>query len=130
MQVLNPATGEVVASFEEATYDQAARRIDEAVHAFQVWRERPIEDRAQVLRRAGALLRAQAADHAALMAREMGKPIAQGRQEIEKCAWLCEFIAERGPAMLAPRPVETEARRSWVSFQPLGAILAVMPWNF
>ncbi|HEU5060740.1 MAG TPA: NAD-dependent succinate-semialdehyde dehydrogenase [Kofleriaceae bacterium] len=130
MQVVNPATGEVVASFPEASFDDASRRIDEAARAFARWRRTPIDDRARVLRAAAAILREEAAEHAAMMAREMGKPIAQGRAEVEKCALACEHFADKGPAMLAPRQVATEAARSWVSFQPLGPVLAVMPWNF
>jgi len=130
MQVVNPATGEVVASFQEASFDEAAGRIAEAGRAFAGWRQTKIEERAAVLRAAAGILRAEAGLHAAEMAREMGKPVAQGRAEVEKCAWVCEHIAEHGPALLAPRPVETEAARSFVSFQPLGTVLAIMPWNF
>ena len=130
MQVVNPATGEVVASFPDAGWEQAAERIEEAARAFATWRRKPVAERAAVLRAAAAILRAEAGEHAAIMTREMGKPIAQGRSEVEKCAWVCEHLAEHGPAMLASRPVATEAARSWVSFQPLGPVLAVMPWNF
>ena len=130
MQVVNPATGEVVASFPEASFEEATARIEEASRAFAGWRKRPIEERARVLRAAAAILREEAGQHAATMAREMGKPVTQGRAELEKCAVACEHFAEHGPAMLAPRPVATEAAKSWVSFQPLGTVLAVMPWNF
>ncbi len=130
MQVVNPATGEVVASFPEASAEEASARIDEAARAFAGWRKTPIEKRAQVLRAAAVILREEAGEHAATMAREMGKPVTQGRAELEKCALACEHFAEHGPAMLAPRPVATEAAKSWVSFQPLGTVLAVMPWNF
>jgi succinate-semialdehyde dehydrogenase/glutarate-semialdehyde dehydrogenase len=130
MQVVNPATGEVVASFQEASFEQAAERIEEAARAFATWRRTPIEERAGVLRAAAGILRQEAGEHAAMMAREMGKPIAQGRAEVEKCAWVCEYVAEHGPATLAPRPVATDAAKSWVSFQPLGPVLAIMPWNF
>jgi succinate-semialdehyde dehydrogenase/glutarate-semialdehyde dehydrogenase len=130
MQVVNPATGEVVASFQEATLDEVARRIDESARAFAGWRQTSLEERSRVLRATAALLRDEAEQHAVTMAREMGKPVGQGRQEIEKCALVCEHVAEHGPAMLEPRPVDTEARQSWVSFQPLGPVLAIMPWNF
>ena len=130
MQIVNPATGEVVDTVAAASWEEASARIDEAAGAFAAWRARPIEERAAVLRAAAALLRERASDHAALMAREMGKPVAQGRAELDKCAWVCEHVAETGPAVLEPRPVDTDASRSWGSFQPLGAVLAVMPWNF
>jgi succinate-semialdehyde dehydrogenase / glutarate-semialdehyde dehydrogenase len=130
MQIVNPATGEVIDSVEVATWDEASRRIDQAAGAFASWRVTSIEERARILRAAAALLRERAADHAALMAREMGKPVAQGRAELDKCAWACDHVAETGPAVLEPRPVDTDASRSWVSFQPLGPVLAIMPWNF
>ena len=130
MQVVNPATGEVVASFPQASFEEVAERIEQSARAFATWRRTPIAERAEVLRAAARILRDEAGEHAARMAREMGKPVTQGRSEVEKCARVCEHVAEHGPAMLAPRPVATEASRSWVSFQPLGPVLAVMPWNF
>ena len=130
MEVVNPATGEVVASFPEASAEEASARIEEAARAFAAWRRTRMEERSRVLRAAAAILREEAGEHAATMAREMGKPVTQGKSEVEKCAWVCEHVAEHGPAMLAARPVATEASRSWVSFQPLGPVLAVMPWNF
>jgi succinate-semialdehyde dehydrogenase/glutarate-semialdehyde dehydrogenase len=89
-----------------------------------------MDERTALLRRAATLLRERADDHAVGMAREMGKPVSQGRAEIEKCAWLCEQVADTGPGILARRSVETDAVHSWVSFQPLGPVLAIMPWNF
>ena len=130
MQVVNPATGEVVASFQDASAELASQRIEEAARAFASWRRTPMRDRSRVLRAAAVILREEARQHAVTMAREMGKPVAQGRTEVEKCALACEHFAEHGPGMLAPRQVATEAQKSFVSFQPLGTVLAVMPWNF
>jgi succinate-semialdehyde dehydrogenase/glutarate-semialdehyde dehydrogenase len=79
---------------------------------------------------AARILRARSQRYAVLMAEEMGKPVRDGRAEAEKCAWVCEYYAERAESFLAPEPVETDATRSLVFFQPLGVILAIMPWNF
>ncbi|HUS63448.1 MAG TPA: NAD-dependent succinate-semialdehyde dehydrogenase [Kofleriaceae bacterium] len=130
MDLTDPSTGEVVAGPALATWDQASARIDESARAFSAWRATELTERARLLRAAATGLRRRTAEYAALMAREMGKPVAQGRAEIEKCALVCEHYAEHGPAMLARRPVATDAKQSWVAFQPLGVILAVMPWNF
>jgi succinate-semialdehyde dehydrogenase/glutarate-semialdehyde dehydrogenase len=130
MNVVNPATGEVVRSYAEASWDEIALRIGALDEGFARWRRRPVAERARLLGAAAPLLRERCRELAQLMTREMGKPVSQGRQEIEKCAWLCEHFASAGPAMLEPQPVATEAARSFVSFQPLGVVLAVMPWNF
>ncbi|HTE54009.1 MAG TPA: NAD-dependent succinate-semialdehyde dehydrogenase [Kofleriaceae bacterium] len=130
MNVVNPATGEVVHSFDAATWSEVDLRVGALQEGFDRWRRTPVAERARLLGAISPILRRRSRDLAEMMAREMGKPVAQGRQEIEKCAWLCDHYASAGPAMLAPQPVETDAHRSWVSFQPLGVVLAVMPWNF
>jgi succinate-semialdehyde dehydrogenase / glutarate-semialdehyde dehydrogenase len=130
MNVINPATGEVVRSYQPASWEDVAQRIGELAGGNARWRQTPVAERARVLGAAAPLLRQRARQDAEMMAREMGKPVVQGRAEVDKCAWLCEHFASAGPAMLEPLPVATEARRSFVSFQPLGTILAIMPWNF
>jgi succinate-semialdehyde dehydrogenase/glutarate-semialdehyde dehydrogenase len=130
MNVINPATGEVVRNYQVASWDEADQRASALEKGFETWRRTPVTERARLVGAAAPLLRQRARELAELMAREMGKPVVQGRQEVDKCAWLCEHFAAAGPAMIEPRPVATEAARSWVSFQPLGTILAVMPWNF
>ena len=127
---INPATGETVRTYEEHTADETRRRMELAGRAFTGWGRAPVAERAAVLRAAAAALKASTQDFAVLMAQEMGKPVAQGRGEIEKCAWVCEYYAEHGGTFLAPIPVATDAAKSFVAFEPLGAILAVMPWNF
>ena len=123
MTAVNPTTGatlQVYADHSDAAVEQALR--DAAAV--------PASDRAPVLRAAARLLRERRDDLAQLMALEMGKPVTQGRAEAEKCAWVCDYYADHAPAFLAPQPVATEATRSWILFQPLGTLLAVMPWNF
>src|SRR5262249_25184209 len=130
LQSVNPATGEVVARYEETT-PEAVRDILESVHeAFVEWRRLPFAERAAPMRRAAANLRGNAAEYARLMAREMGKPVKEGVAEAQKCATVCDFYAENAERFLSPEPIATEARRSFVAFNPLGVVLAVMPWNF
>ncbi len=130
MSSVNPATGSPVAEYEEMSAEDAARAVDRAHEAFGIWRRASFEERGAPMRRAAGELRARAEDLARLMALEMGKPIRQGRSEVEKCAWVCEYYADRAAAILAPETVATDAHRSFVTFEPLGVILAVMPWNF
>jgi succinate-semialdehyde dehydrogenase/glutarate-semialdehyde dehydrogenase len=109
---------------------QAREILGRTRQACEQWRSRSLERRAEPLRALARLLRERSAEVARLMAREMGKPVRQGTAEAEKCAWTCEHFADHAAAMLAPAPVATEAARSYVTFQPLGVVLAVMPWNF
>lgn len=127
---INPATEEPLESFAELEPAEAARAAEASARAFADWSRTSFRERARVLRRAAALLRAEKAEHARRMALEMGKPVAQAEAEAEKCALACEFYAEHAERMLAPEPVETDAARSYVRFDPLGPLLAVMPWNF
>ena len=130
MDAVNPATGarlEPVATTPAAAIDAIVARV---AAAFEEWRQRSLEARAEALRALARTLRAGRAGHARTMALEMGKPVAQGEAEIEKCAWTCDFYAAHGAGFLAPRERPSDAVRSYVRFDPLGPILAVMPWNF
>jgi len=127
---VNPATEEVLARFDPHTPEQVEAALTRATTAAAGWRSTPVEVRAEHLRRAAALLRADRDRLARLITEEMGKPVAEAEAEVEKSAWCCEHYAEHGPAMLAPEPVATAAARSHVAFDPLGLLLAVMPWNF
>jgi succinate-semialdehyde dehydrogenase/glutarate-semialdehyde dehydrogenase len=130
LQSVNPATGQIVETFETTSAPELARILGAAEDAFRGWRRVPFATRAEAMRRAARTLRARQADHARAMALEMGKPIAQGAAEVEKCAWVCEYYADWAEAFLAPQPRQTDASRSYVRFDPLGPVLAVMPWNF
>src|SRR5438094_4707617 len=127
---INPSSGELLESFEEATPAALERVLGHAWQAFLGWRTRTFAERAERLREAARVLRVKKAESARLMALEMGKPVAQGEAEVEKCAWGCEYYAEHAARFLAPEPRETDAARSYVRFDPLGPVLAVMPWNF
>jgi len=130
LQSIDPRDGSLIREYEEAKDAEVAAALAAAVLAFDGWRCTSFDARAAVLRRAGALLRDRRDALARLMALEMGKPVTQGRAEAEKCASVCEFYAERAAALLAPEAAATEARESYVAFEPLGVVLAVMPWNF
>jgi succinate-semialdehyde dehydrogenase/glutarate-semialdehyde dehydrogenase len=127
---VNPVDGSLLAERAEATPAEVASALEAAARAFSSWRRTAFPERSAVLRRAGSILRERRDPLARLMALEMGKPVAQGRAEADKCAWACEHYAQHAEAMLAPEPVETDASRSYVAFEPLGPVLAVMPWNF
>jgi succinate-semialdehyde dehydrogenase/glutarate-semialdehyde dehydrogenase len=130
IQAINPATGEVVATHDEMKPDVVAD-IVESVHAAALdWRRASYADRAVPMRKAAEILRREARDFAHLMAREMGKPVRDGVAEAQKCATACDYFAEHAARFLAREVVKTEARSSFVTFNPLGVVLAVMPWNF
>jgi succinate-semialdehyde dehydrogenase/glutarate-semialdehyde dehydrogenase len=130
MQAVNPATGETLKTYEETAPAQVTRVIEHAHTAFLGWRQTGFAERARLMKRAGQMLREQADEYATLMAREMGKPVTDGRAEAEKCAWACEYYADNAERFLQPEVIATDARKSFVTFQPLGVVLAVMPWNF
>ncbi|MDH3296792.1 MAG: NAD-dependent succinate-semialdehyde dehydrogenase [Gemmatimonadota bacterium] len=127
---INPATGATFAEYASATDPELREQLAASLAAFGDWRRRSFPERAESLRKAAQLLEGEADRYAVLMAEEMGKPVAQGRAEAKKSAWVCRYYAENGARFLAPEPVETEAARSFVAYLPLGPILAVMPWNF
>ncbi|WP_408960134.1 NAD-dependent succinate-semialdehyde dehydrogenase [Natrinema sp. 74] len=127
----NPATGDVVDRFEETSADERDDHIARAAETFEEWAETPIETRQRLLARAGEVLRENADEYAELMTEEMGKPIAQAHSEVEKCAWLCDYYAETAAEHLQDEVIASdEDARTVVAYQPLGPILAIMPWNF
>ena len=130
LRSVNPATGDPIREYPEAGPQQVTALVAAAGRAFEEWRGTEFRERAVLMRRAAMRLREGQRDYAILMAAEMGKPVAQGRAEAEKCAWVCDYFADNAEGFLAPEEVKTDASRSFVTFPPLGVILAVMPWNF
>ena len=130
MRFVNPATGETIREYPEHSAAEAAAALDRAGAAFPDWAARPASERATFLAAAARALRARKADHARLMTLEMGKPVTAAEAEVEKCAATCDWYARHAPALLEPQPAATEASWSGVRFDPLGVVLAVMPWNF
>jgi succinate-semialdehyde dehydrogenase / glutarate-semialdehyde dehydrogenase len=127
---INPATGERIREYPEASREEVRTILAEAACAQAGWRRVSFAERAARMTRAAVLLRERKKPLARLMALEMGKPLAQGRSEAEKCAWVCDHYAESAERYLAPETVATDATRSIVVFPPLGVVLAIMPWNF
>src|SRR3954452_25041185 len=130
MKAINPATEELIREYAEHGESDVEARLRRAEQAFSAWRMTSLEERSGLLAKAAGLLRGRRADYARLMTEEMDKPIAAAEAEVDKCAGNCEFYAEHAEAFLAPTPVPTEATKSLVRFDPLGPVLAVMPWNF
>jgi acyl-CoA reductase-like NAD-dependent aldehyde dehydrogenase len=130
IQSINPATEEVIETFEPHTNAQVNQALDEAHNAFLSWRETTFAERGAVLHRVATYLREHKAELARLATLEMGKPIVESEAEVEKCAWNCDFYADNAEKFLADERIATNARESYVSFLPLGVVLALMPWNF
>ena len=130
LKSINPATGETVHEYETVSDDAVKDIVDAAHEAFSGWRETSFDTRAAALSKAASLLRAEKETLGRLMTAEMGKPLKQAVAEIEKCALGCDYYAEHGARLLASQSIETDARKSYVSYRPLGVVLAIMPWNF
>jgi succinate-semialdehyde dehydrogenase/glutarate-semialdehyde dehydrogenase len=130
IRAINPATGDTLADYEEMTPEIFGEIIEKVYETFLAWRRVSFAERAAPMHRAAAILRDGAPEYARLMAREMGKPVREGEAEAKKCATVCDFYAEHAERFLAREMVETQARKSFVVFNPLGVVLAVMPWNF
>ncbi len=127
---INPATGAVLETFAETGRRELDRILEQSDRAFLDWRRRPWSERSRLLRAAAAVLRDKKSMYAHAMALEMGKPLAQGEAEAEKCAAVCDYYAEHGEAFLEPQPRDLDGTASVVRFDPMGPVLAIMPWNF
>ena len=130
MKSINPATEETIAEYEPFDKERIDTALDDSVEAFESWRETSFEMRSESMRKAADVLRRKKEEYAGLMTDEMGKPIGSARSEVEKCAWACDFYARNAERFLTPEVVSTDASLSMVRYDPLGPILAVMPWNF
>jgi succinate-semialdehyde dehydrogenase / glutarate-semialdehyde dehydrogenase len=130
ISAVNPATGSVAGTYEPMPTDRLRRAMRSAERAAADWAVTSFGERAEKMQAAARLLRERAGQLARLMAEEMGKPVTGGRAEAEKCAWVCEYYAEFAERFLADEAVGSDATRSYVHHQPLGPVLAVMPWNF
>src|SRR6185312_9558136 len=121
MQAINPTTEQLIGDYAEHDQAHVERLLEAAAAAWGSWREKPIGDRAKLMRGVARVLRHRSAELSALMTREMGKPIAQSEAEIEKCAVCCDHFAEHAAGYLAERMIESDADQSLVRFDPLGA---------
>src|SRR5207244_1727240 len=127
---VNPATGALIATYQPFSAAEIEERVAGATTAYLHWRAVPLDRRTALLSRAADLLDQRRETYARLITEEMGKVLEDARQEVAKCATACRYYAANAAAMLAPEVVQTGAVSSYVVFDPLGPILAVMPWNF
>ena len=127
---INPATGEMLQEFDSLDDDAVEEKVALAIDAFRAWRQTTFQDRAVLFRNAADLLESEKQRWGEIMTLEMGKPIGSAVAEAEKCAWVCRYYADNAAEFLADEVVETDAKISYVRYQPLGPILAIMPWNF
>ena len=130
MKSVNPYTGKVIAEYQEHDREQTAAIIAETDKAFQSWKHFSFDERSRLMNRMAGLLRERKEEYAVLITSEMGKIISESRAEVEKCAWLCEYYAEHTGSMLQTEYFETDGSKSYVRFDPVGVIYAIMPWNF
>ncbi|MFN3997147.1 NAD-dependent succinate-semialdehyde dehydrogenase [Algoriphagus sp.] len=131
IQSLNPWTGKVLKEFSTLSPKEIEVKTAESAKTFQAWKNVPIAERSELMKKAGEILRQNKEEYARLITLEMGKIIRESRAEIEKCAWACDFYAENAEEFLAPEKISLpDGKKAKIIHQPLGAILAVMPWNF
>jgi succinate-semialdehyde dehydrogenase len=130
MRSVNPATGEGIREYPETSPEDVESRLAEAGSAFDAWRRTSVAERARLMAQLGGTLKAERDRLARLMTSEMGKTLVAAEAEVTKCAVTCDWFAAEAARLLAPEPAPSDARRSYLRLDPLGAILAVMPWNF
>ena len=128
----NPATGEVLKTFTPLTAAEIATRVALADDTFRIYRQTPMTQRRRWLLQVAEILedQDQAQTYATLMTMEMGKPLKEAIAEVKKCAWVCRYYADNAASFLQPQAAQSDGSQAWVAYQPLGVILAVMPWNF
>lgn len=130
IQSINPVNGQIIKTYQEDSEQAISAKIELAHKTWATWRTTSFEERKALLSKTAAILREKKSHLAELMALEMGKPLKDGMAEAEKCAMVCDYYAANGEAFLKDQLIKTEASNSFVSFQPIGVVLAIMPWNF
>jgi succinate-semialdehyde dehydrogenase/glutarate-semialdehyde dehydrogenase len=130
IESINPATGEVVKTFEAHTTEEVKQKIEAAEKAFQNWRKTSFEERARHMQKQADILEQEAEHYGRIISLEMGKPLKAAIGEVKKCALACRYYADNAAEFLKDEEIETKATRSLIAFEPLGVVLAVMPWNF
>jgi succinate-semialdehyde dehydrogenase/glutarate-semialdehyde dehydrogenase len=130
IQTVNPATGEAGRSYPQISPEDARSAAAAAHEAFLKWRRTSFADRTAILHKAAEILRARKDEFARLMTEEMGKTVTDGRAEVEKCAFHCDWFADHAETYLAREPVDFGGEEAFVTYNPIGIVLAIMPWNF
>tara|TARA_R110001592_G_scaffold75225_1_gene227854 strand:- start:20517 stop:21872 length:1356 start_codon:yes stop_codon:yes gene_type:complete len=127
---INPYNGKEVGAYQSLSESQLNDKLELAQETFPLWRAVPLEERSRLIKKAGTILREGVEEYAKMISLEMGKPINEARAEVNKCAWVCDYYGENAAKFLAEEVIETEAQKSYVRHDPIGAVFAVMPWNF
>lgn len=130
MKSINPSTEALIREYEEYKVEQCNRIVDQVHEAWNQWKTTTMNHRSELMLRVAEVLDKRRDELALLMTNEMGKPLSEARSEMEKCAWVCRWYAENAAHILADETIASDASRSFVSFEPIGVVLAVMPWNF
>lgn len=130
LKSINPANNKSIKTYDEMTINQIEKIISSAQKEYEIWKTTTFETRAKLMFNAASVLRKNVKEYSELMTEEMGKPIAQARAEVEKCAWVCDYYAENTENFLKDEFVKTDASESFITYQPIGIVLAIMPWNF
>ncbi len=130
IKAINPANNQIITEYPEMAADEVSSILEDVQEEFIRWKRTTFKHRRQLMHKAANILRTNKDKYAKLMAIEMGKPVVDGRAEVEKCAWVMEFYADEAEKQLQNEVIKSEAKKSYISYQPLGVILAVMPWNF
>lgn len=129
ISTINPYTRKVLAEYREETLEEVKSKIAKLRNAQQEWKP-SLDRRLDALKEVKKRLESNLQELSVLMSKEMGKPVTQGEAEAKKCMWLMDYIVENAPAFLAPEQVKTEAKKSYIRFDPLGVVMLIMPWNF
>lgn len=127
---INPATGQTIKEWTELSAADVQAKLEIAHSAFQDWRTKSFAERAELVKKVAVVLRENAHKYGLIATEEMGKPITEAKAEVEKCAWVCEYYAENAEKFLTPENAPSDASESFVRFDPMGTVLAIMPWNF
>ena len=130
IETVNPATGKPIAKYHNMSVDEINHKVKNARTALKSWKSLDIAERCSLARKLGRVMRKNKDDYSRTITEEMGKPIRQAIAEVEKCAWLCDYYSETAESFLRDELIPTEFRKSFVSFEPLGVIAGIMPWNF
>ena len=130
IETINPATGKIITNYENESPEVVSKKVKAAREAFGSWKRRDLSERTELMRRLGRVMRKNREEYAQVITEEMGKPIRQSLAEVEKCSWVCDYYAEHAEVFLRDELIPTEFRKSFVSFEPLGVVASIMPWNF
>ncbi|WP_304236479.1 NAD-dependent succinate-semialdehyde dehydrogenase [Jiulongibacter sediminis] len=130
IESINPANNKKLQEYTLLTDEEVGQKLEQSDQVYKIWRKTNFSERGKLMLKASDVLNVNKDKYALMMTREMGKTLSSSRAEVEKCAWVCRYYAENAETFLHDEQIQTDASRSYVTYQPLGVILAVMPWNF